>query len=1213
MSEDLSDFFKLIAQEKKQKKEEFSALVGDLNLGDIFSEVSNLKKEDKKKKKEEQKKKKEEKKKELKALKAFENFIYGKEITEIKEVQEAVEEWIEEVVEEPEEELIQEVTEVIEEPEEELIQEVIEEPEEELIQEVITAPLPEEKEELVEEPEEENTDSLTPLTQDFVTQKELQEHYKLFINRVQQQLSSLGGGGETRLEFLDDVDRNSAKVNGRFLKYDAASGKWIGALGGGGGSQTLDDTLGLGNTSSLGMSVGVITATSFVKSGGTSSQFLKADGSIDTTTYATQTYVGVATAGLLSSNGSGSNLTGIVTSITAGSGISINQSTGNVTITATGGGVVGYATEGYVDAAVAGVSTFSGDYNDLTNQPTIPDTSGFAAVTGATFTGNVDLNNTVYLRLGNDRDNIIGYTGAINLLRFTDNTRISGDTMFFTTYNGVEYMRLSTTFGTQLKHQGITRLTVDSTGININGQLNDLTIPSGTGTIAITADIPTNNNELTNGRGYITSSSLVGYATEDYVDSAVAGVSTFSGDYNDLSNKPTIPSIVGLASEGYVDAAVSGVSTFSGDYNDLTNTPTIPSDTGDLTNSVGFVTSSIVVGYATEGYVDTQVGLATAGLASETYVDNLVDISTFSGDYNDLTNQPTIPVNLTDLSDVNAGSPSMGQVLKWSGSEWTAAADLTGEGGVGIGLSDLSVTTSAAGISSLTYNDVTGVFQFTPASFVGYATEGYVDTQVGLATVGLASGEFVGLATAGLASEIYVGLSTVGLASEEFVGLATVGLASVDYVDTQVGLATAGLASEGYVNNLVAISTFSGDYNDLTNQPTIPSDTGDLTNSIGFVTSSVVVGYATEGYVDTQFLRSDVADTKSGITTFSDDVILQSNLNVTGVSTFGGNLDVDSNNILNVDTLRINQTGTGLRMTNVGAFDNDGSNNFRVYATNNLQLKANGDSGGGLSIDATNNDVTIDNDLRVSAGQFYYGGTAVTATSTELNYLDGVTGITLGTANELLIVGSDGSSIESDGTLNIDPGNNYVGINQASPEVTLHMTGEGAQTAQIRMEQYNDNADAPDLRSRRYRGTSASPSAVQAGDYLYRSNHEYYNGTSLLVGGAFAFDNTNNANRTQFSVAVDTDGTGANPAGNNGQFKIDGNDNGAITFNNAYKFPTSDGSANQVLQTNGSGTLSFSDLQIPGPYADDSAAGTAGVAVGSPYYRSTGQVYVRLS
>jgi hypothetical protein len=44
------------------------------------------------------------------------------------------------------------------------------------------------------------------------------------------------------------------------------------------------------------------------------------------------------------------------------------------------------------------------------------------------------------------------------------------------------------------------------------------------------------------------------------------------------------------------------------------------------------------------------------------------------------------------------------------------------------------------------------------------------------------------------------------------------------------------------------------------------------------------------------------------------------------------------------------------------------------------------------------------------------------------------------------------------------------------------------------------------------------------------------------------------------------------------QFKIDGNDSGAITFNNAYKFPTSDGSSGQVLQTDGSGNLSFATV-----------------------------------
>ena len=35
--------------------------------------------------------------------------------------------------------------------------------------------------------------------------------------------------------------------------------------------------------------------------------------------------------------------------------------------------------------------------------------------------------------------------------------------------------------------------------------------------------------------------------------------STFSGNYNDLTNKPTIPSIDGLATETYVDSAISNI------------------------------------------------------------------------------------------------------------------------------------------------------------------------------------------------------------------------------------------------------------------------------------------------------------------------------------------------------------------------------------------------------------------------------------------------------------------------------------------------------------------------------------------------------------------------------------------------------------------------------------------------------------------------------
>jgi len=68
-----------------------------------------------------------------------------------------------------------------------------------------------------------------------------------------------------------------------------------------------------------------------------------------------------------------------------------------------------------------------------------------------------------------------------------------------------------------------------------------------------------------------------------------------------------------------------------------------------------------------------------------------------------------------------------------------------------------------------------------------------------------------------------------------------------------------------------------------------------------------------DGLDSTQFLRSDVADTKAGITTFSDEVILQSNLNVSGVSTFQGNVNLGNNDIINLggsDELKVYYDGS---------------------------------------------------------------------------------------------------------------------------------------------------------------------------------------------------------------------------------------------------------------------------------------------------------------
>ena len=92
---------------------------------------------------------------------------------------------------------------------------------------------------LNEPPETNNEDPLTPLDQNFVTQDDLKQHYTTFLNRIQQQLSTLGGGGAVRIQDMDDVDLSTAKVNDKFLKYNSTSGKWEGAdASGGGGSGT---------------------------------------------------------------------------------------------------------------------------------------------------------------------------------------------------------------------------------------------------------------------------------------------------------------------------------------------------------------------------------------------------------------------------------------------------------------------------------------------------------------------------------------------------------------------------------------------------------------------------------------------------------------------------------------------------------------------------------------------------------------------------------------------------------------------------------------------------------------------------------------------------------------------------------------------------------------------------------------------------------------
>ena len=181
MTEGLGDFFKLIAEDKKRKKEEFKELVGEIDINSIFSEV-----------KEEIKKDKVNSVKAEKQVAAFESWLFS-------ETKEEKEEIIAEVAEEFREE----------------VETVEPEPVEEVEEETTISKSIKVLDTIVEQED--------PLNDtQFATFDDLKKHYQLFLDRISVQLSSLGGGG------IEDAP----KTGGPYVRQGQ---KWVVSSGGGTG------------------------------------------------------------------------------------------------------------------------------------------------------------------------------------------------------------------------------------------------------------------------------------------------------------------------------------------------------------------------------------------------------------------------------------------------------------------------------------------------------------------------------------------------------------------------------------------------------------------------------------------------------------------------------------------------------------------------------------------------------------------------------------------------------------------------------------------------------------------------------------------------------------------------------------------------------------------------------------------------------------------
>lgn len=328
-----------------------------------------------------------------------------------------------------------------------------------------------------------------------------------------------------------------------------------------------------------------------------------------------------------------------------------------------------YATTDELNTAIAGITHPDADWNTLLNKPTIPaDVSDLTDTTGLLGQGSVDLSD-YYTKSEVD-------TEIANIALTPGPKGDTGDT-------GPQGLKGDT--GEQ-GPQGIQ---------GIQG-------PAGDG-----SDID-----------------LTDYYTKTETDALIPTV--FSGDYADLTNKPTIPTLDGYATQAWVneqgfftsdsdnqglvlDGTVLSITngnsvdlaaidtnvdlinyytktevdgliptTFSGDYADLTNAPvipTVPTNISDFTNDAGYITSAAV----------------------------------FSGSYNDLTDTPTIPSTLGDLSNVSNNTPADGQHLVFDGAtnQWKPSHASAGSES---GYSDADSRNALSNGIGLSYNSSTGTF-----------------------------------------------------------------------------------------------------------------------------------------------------------------------------------------------------------------------------------------------------------------------------------------------------------------------------------------------------------------------------------------------------------------------------------------------------------------------------------------------------------------------